>query len=60
MITCCKNCPDRKLGCHDECDRYISETIKQYEINKEKARRTRLAYGYGDYTNLNIRKKNKT
>lgn len=24
-ISCCYECPDRKLHCHSECERYITE-----------------------------------
>ena len=34
-ITCCKDCNDRVLGCHDVCDRYKEEKL-QAEKKKEK------------------------
>lgn len=36
-IKCCKNCfpPERYIGCHGKCDRYIKEKM---EWEKEKAR----------------------
>ena len=32
----CKNCIDRKLGCHDICEKYLSEKA-EYEKMKEEA-----------------------
>lgn len=28
-ITCCFNCEDRHVGCHAECERYISECAER-------------------------------
>lgn len=25
MITCCKGCTDRHVGCHADCEQYIAE-----------------------------------
>ena len=25
MITCCKGCSDRHIGCHADCEKYIRE-----------------------------------
>lgn len=24
-ITCCRDCPDRHMGCHSICEKYIAE-----------------------------------
>lgn len=32
-IKCCKLCPDRYVGCHAECERYIQE---HEQITKER------------------------
>lgn len=34
-VNCCLNCPDRKEGCHANCDKYLSER-KAYEEYKQK------------------------
>lgn len=33
-ISCCKDCPDRSVGCHAECERYIQEKA---EYDEQKA-----------------------
>lgn len=42
-IECCaKDCPDRHIGCHSDCERYLQERKKLDECNlairKEKER----------------------
>lgn len=27
-ITCCKDCKDRYLGCHDKCEKYIKQKLQ--------------------------------
>lgn len=34
----CKNCPDRYLGCHDHCERYLEDKKKRLD-QKEEIRR---------------------
>lgn len=43
VITCCKDCKDRKVGCHGECERYNEQRQIQIEVNKQR-RRERLAH----------------
>ena len=38
MIRCCKDCPDRRLACHDTCPRYQAEKATA-EAEKKAARR---------------------
>lgn len=33
-IKCCKDCKDRKVGCHGQCEKYITEK----EENERKAK----------------------
>ena len=38
MITCCKDCKKRYLGCHDRCEQYQKEKTdlkKEKEYNKQ-------------------------
>lgn len=42
-ITCCKNCNDRKLGCHSSCKKYIEEK-KNTELDKQNIRRERESF----------------
>ena len=37
-FTVCFNCPDRKLGCHKDCEKYLAER-KAYDEIKEKRRK---------------------
>lgn len=41
QIRCCKDCSDRHVGCHGECERYISEKKSIDEYN-ESCRKKRL------------------
>lgn len=34
--TCCKDCPDRHLACHDTCERYKAVKAKADEIKAKK------------------------
>ena len=34
MIQCCRNCPDRSVGCHSTCEKYISEKAAHDELNE--------------------------
>lgn len=34
-ITCCKDCTDRHIGCHIDCERYLAE---QEQIAARKSR----------------------
>lgn len=31
MVTCCKDCQERELGCHSKCETYISAVEKHRE-----------------------------
>lgn len=35
MNNCCKDCPDRVVGCHSACDRYILAKQKHDRLMKE-------------------------
>ena len=39
-ITVCKDCPDRQIGCHGTCERYIRQRQKA-EKEKELIRKNR-------------------
>lgn len=41
----CHNCPDRELGCHATCEKYISYKKELDEINA-KIKKEALLYGY--------------
>lgn len=44
-VTCCHNCPDRVLGCHSTCDRYIKAVeANNIKKEKEKAMRNPIVY----------------
>ena len=40
----CKDCPDRHIGCHSECDKFADYTIRQ-EQSRATARRRSIANG---------------
>lgn len=43
--TPCKDCPDRKIGCHDSCKKY-KESVKRNRIIAENRRKDSQFYGY--------------
>lgn len=43
-ITCCKDCKDRYVGCHDKCARYLKEK-QEFEETKKKIREQKRLYG---------------
>ena len=42
MISCCSNCPDRKVGCHIDCERYLSEKATRDEMTKENKKKEEI------------------
>lgn len=38
MIHCCRDCPDRHIGCHATCESYIRQKA-EYEENKNRIRK---------------------
>ena len=28
MIRCCKDCPDRHVGCHSKCEKYAKDKMR--------------------------------
>lgn len=53
MIYCCNKCPDRHIGCHGKCEKYIAENKKHKDYLKKKREESEIAnYIYsrnGDY-----------
>lgn len=37
--SCCKDCPDREVGCHSKCEVYLKYRAKQDLINAMKLKR---------------------
>lgn len=51
----CHNCPDRKLHCHDQCERY-----QQYKNNREVIVRNRIQFNFIDgYFNDTVKRAEK-
>ena len=40
-ITCCKDCPDRHIGCHATCERYLEQKAT-LEEEADRAREYKL------------------
>lgn len=38
MNAPCKDCPDRRSGCHSVCEKYIAYTVEREKIREEKSR----------------------
>ena len=45
MGTCCKDCEDRKIGCHGSCDRY-EEYRKFYDNVRDIKRKKKIVDNY--------------
>lgn len=43
----CRDCPDRYLGCHDTCKKYISYKEALKEINEREYKKKRSEYRRG-------------
>ena len=37
--SCCKDCPNREVGCHSKCEAYLKYRAKQDLINAMKLKR---------------------
>lgn len=35
MIQCCRNCPDRSVGCHSTCEKYISAKAEHDKLAEQ-------------------------
>lgn len=45
MISCCLNCPERNIYCHDRCERYQSEK-RQHELELKRERLENEVFAY--------------
>lgn len=45
MISCCMNCGERAIYCHDRCERYQSEK-RQHELERRQERLNNEVYAY--------------
>ena len=48
MIICCKDCKERKLGCHDFCMKYRQEK-QDYEAVKKWVKENSFSICKGDF-----------
>lgn len=57
----CKDCPDRHMGCHSECEGYKNYEKENEEYKAQKRQALKEAYGSIDYVSIlkNKKKKNK-
>lgn len=53
----CKDCPDRHLHCHSECDRYKDYRTRKDEENK-RIKREKNIYNYEKETYVRLKKLN--
>lgn len=54
-INCCKDCNERRVGCHSSCEVYINMKKKHDEI-KEKIRKSK--YREYELNSVSIKKRN--
>lgn len=45
MITCCRFCTERRLGCHSACPRYIAESDENARRLEAHHAAVEVAYG---------------
>ena len=53
----CKDCPDRFLGCHSTCEKYIAYDKYRKEMLAKRAEQNRLTYGYLNSNRFNKKKR---
>ena len=58
MIKCCKDCEERHLMCHSECERYNTEKAEQAE-RKKGWHNGRVMFEYRFDKNTKIKRKMK-
>ncbi|MBO5969291.1 MAG: hypothetical protein J6S14_12425 [Clostridia bacterium] len=46
MQSPCKDCPDRKLGCHSICEKYIEYTKFREELRRKRQEAYRQDHDY--------------
>ena len=57
----CKDCPDRHMGCHSECEGYKSFEAENEEYKAKRREALKKEYGSLDYVSIlkNKQRKNK-
>jgi hypothetical protein len=58
MIKCCKDCEERHLNCHSECERYLTEKAGNRKDEKE-WRNGRIMFEYRFDKDTKIKRKNR-
>ncbi len=41
MIQCCKDCPDRNIGCHSTCEQYLAQKA-EHDLDAERIRNIKI------------------
>lgn len=49
VVVPCRDCKDRHVGCHGECERYREFKARLAEINEQKAQESKSNAEYADY-----------
>ena len=55
MITCCKDCQKRQVGCHSNCEDYVAQRAEMTDENEREKKRHCDFRGYGVYASLKQR-----
>ena len=53
----CLNCPDRYLGCHDTCQKYLTYRKEQDIVNTKRSKERRFEKEMDDYEKRRRRRK---
>lgn len=48
-INVCKNCTDRYIGCHSECEKYKNVKLKNEALRKAVFERKSVEYGLAEH-----------
>ena len=57
MLAPCKDCPDRVLGCHSVCEKYIAFDKYRKELLAKKSKENRMLSDVLDSNRYNRKKK---
>ncbi len=48
-IDCCRDCPDRKPGCHGSCETYKQQKQEYEQTKEEKMKQAKIQQGLDEY-----------
>lgn len=55
----CKDCPDRRLACHDHCEKYKAFDAERKRVHEIAAKYKQTTYDYYEVRNYHLRKESR-